>query len=634
MARRLAMRSGNPAEPGTPAGRWGAGEFAFAVVGGAVIAAVLALGWRQLASPDIGFHLAAGRWIVENGRVPDVDTFTFGAAGRRYVDVPWLFQWVHYQAYRFWGAAGVGVAQIGAFGLAVAVGGWRWRKNGGKHGGLALLAVLLWAWANPWEPRPQVWSWGLLGLVLGLASSAAPGWRERLGLVVVFCLWSNVHAFFAVGLAALALVFGARMAEQRRWDRNGALLWLACAAATLFNPYGFAAWNLALEHAAALGGHVSYQSADFGIAELAPLFSERFRRAAAGEPDFGFLRGGVVAAGFVVCLVAAGWARLDWSQRALSVFFAGMACSANRNLPLCVAALAPLAVARMPERHAAAANRMAAGLAGVLAVLILAQARTGALHLGTANAAGGGWNQAAVPVRSCEFLNAQGIEGRLLTSFGDGGYVHFATRQPVYVDGRIEVIGPELFAQAGRSSLEPGAFQRLLERWQPAAVLVDHNQDVIRFESLLFDPDWKCVYWDDRDAVFIPRLARQELGDARSRGAPGLPPMSPGEQGAFLRRVRAHRTPGFVERCIRAQCHPQRELALSFFHLGAGNSGAAARSAMEGIMRGTVIPNGLVLNAAHGLFDSGSKALARDLYRVLPDAALDPAARSRLEGGR
>ena len=45
---------------------------------------------------DIWWHLASGRWILEQGSFPASDPFSAGAAGQKWTDVHWLFQVIAY----------------------------------------------------------------------------------------------------------------------------------------------------------------------------------------------------------------------------------------------------------------------------------------------------------------------------------------------------------------------------------------------------------------------------------------------------------------------------------------------------------------------------------------------------------
>src|SRR5437763_631650 len=50
------------------------------------------LGCQELFDADAWWHLRAGRWILEHRAIPRVDPFTFGAAGRPWIDLQWTFQ--------------------------------------------------------------------------------------------------------------------------------------------------------------------------------------------------------------------------------------------------------------------------------------------------------------------------------------------------------------------------------------------------------------------------------------------------------------------------------------------------------------------------------------------------------------
>ena len=50
------------------------------------------LGCYELSDPDIWWHLRAGQWILEHGRVPLWDIFSFASSDRIWIDLHWGFQ--------------------------------------------------------------------------------------------------------------------------------------------------------------------------------------------------------------------------------------------------------------------------------------------------------------------------------------------------------------------------------------------------------------------------------------------------------------------------------------------------------------------------------------------------------------
>jgi hypothetical protein len=51
------------------------------------------LGCYELFDPDIWWHVKAGEWILEHGRVPRLDIFTYSSEGRPWIDLHWGFRW-------------------------------------------------------------------------------------------------------------------------------------------------------------------------------------------------------------------------------------------------------------------------------------------------------------------------------------------------------------------------------------------------------------------------------------------------------------------------------------------------------------------------------------------------------------
>ncbi len=208
---------------------------------------------------DFWQHLARGRLIAREHALVSVDRSTFTVPGRPFFDNNWLSQLLYYGVYQVAGLEGVqllnSLALAGTFALLVAL----CRRTSGSTGLAAAAGVG--AFLGLWQTfliRPQTFSM-LLFVALYTVIEAARR-RPRLFALapVIMVLWSNVHGGFAIGLA---LVFAFTLGEAvdtgirlRRGKRSAApdsdpphqLLPLlaclvACALATLANPYG---WNV------------------------------------------------------------------------------------------------------------------------------------------------------------------------------------------------------------------------------------------------------------------------------------------------------------------------------------------------------------------------------------------------------
>jgi tetratricopeptide (TPR) repeat protein len=208
---------------------------------------------NELYEADIWWHLRSGAWILENGRPPDGDPFTFGAQGRPWIDLHWGYQLLLGLVFRSGGIPALIVfgAAIVAVALIIAVAA----RPAGVSLSLALAcwvpALVLTSVRN--QPRPEVFT--LLFLAVYLAVVVRLEQRPRLVWLLpgVQFLWVNMHGLFILGPIVLGMWLFAQVNSwvwqrlhgqapakgplgQGRWHLLGANLavWGAC----LLNPYG------------------------------------------------------------------------------------------------------------------------------------------------------------------------------------------------------------------------------------------------------------------------------------------------------------------------------------------------------------------------------------------------------------
>jgi len=197
-------------------------------------------------SPDVWWHLSAGRWIWAHGAVPASDWLSFTRAGAPWIDFEWGFQLLLYP-FGLLGDRGLWAAKLALLAAAFFPidGILRDRKSSSVE--RAVGAAL---WAAAILPKAD--------LRADLISAALFAWQLRRLLnhranfltgFVSFALWANLHAGFVLGLAlypAWALVL-------RLSKKPGApgLAAEACGAAlgAMLNPYGLSLYAVVLTHA-------------------------------------------------------------------------------------------------------------------------------------------------------------------------------------------------------------------------------------------------------------------------------------------------------------------------------------------------------------------------------------------------
>lgn len=247
---------------------------------------------------DFWAHAAIGRWIWNHKAVPESSLFLWGAP-IPWVAHSWLSQLFFYALIQFGGgwtphgnvSVGTGPLVVMAFTTLVACAVWtllwrlwNWRSwRNGVRVPIAFLtpiffALAIWASAPRFQPRQEMLTALILTILLSYlinrhapddelsaasentlyvenspeeiavsrASSTRSARKSWLGapeiaIVALFALWVNLHALVLLGLLFLVVTAICDAVQDRFDKRSRALLLLAvaCAAATLINPFGF-----------------------------------------------------------------------------------------------------------------------------------------------------------------------------------------------------------------------------------------------------------------------------------------------------------------------------------------------------------------------------------------------------------
>jgi hypothetical protein len=198
---------------------------------------------RSLVDSDYYWHVTTGRLIVETGRVPTTDPFSFTWLGQPWTAHEWLGEVLMY----------LGVTSLGAgltaflFGAAAAGGplvvGAALRRIGLPTGpvvvGVSLAIAVLLPYATI---RPQVLSWLLLGgLLSGLILLRPEHGRWAWLLPPLFLLWANLHGLYVIGLGVLTIyaIFTVAGRTPMSSRRTAVVVVLAVSAlATMLTPAG------------------------------------------------------------------------------------------------------------------------------------------------------------------------------------------------------------------------------------------------------------------------------------------------------------------------------------------------------------------------------------------------------------
>ena len=213
----------------------------------AVVLPVVAALAATLSSVDLAYHLRAGDQILSGGGIPRVDTFTFTAAGREWVDQQWGAQVILATTYRLSGWVGLVVLRAALVGLLFGLLFLACRLRGTDIRTAAWLSLAAFLVAAPaLALRPQLMGMVLMGVTLVLVAGRRTRPRLFYLIPVVVALWANVHGSFFLGPVVVGLAWLEDLHERTPEASRTLILAVVAALATIVNPFGPAVWAYAV----------------------------------------------------------------------------------------------------------------------------------------------------------------------------------------------------------------------------------------------------------------------------------------------------------------------------------------------------------------------------------------------------
>jgi hypothetical protein len=480
---------------------------------------------------DFWWHMALGRTIVAEQRIPVADVFSFTRHGGAWHDQQWLGQVTLYGAYRIGGLAAVVLVHAGAIALAYFL---LLRllvlrsRDIGLSAAVLVLAIVPISLDN-WTVRPQSLVLPLFVGCLSIVEAHRAARPARLVLLPLLTLvWVNMHGSFPLGIALmvlgvvglltdryLPLSAGLSSREQQiaGLSARRLLAWAAVAAgAAVANPHGASAYT-----------YVSALMRNATVTELATEWAPPTIRTGEGAAFFVF----VIACGLVA---AYGSKRPRPSDAVLFLPFLWLALSAGRNVIWFAFVSAPMLAERVSlavvprvtvtsneprpqqaERTASRADRSLAAaivIVSILAVVVSLpwlKSRWWSEPRGRLLAKG-------TPVGAVAFLKADAVRpSRLFHSVAYGSYLMWAApEQPVFADPRLELYPREQWNDYIELS-QGRNVDVLIGKYRFDGLMLDTRQQRLLVDALRGRPvEWVERYRDETSVYFVARavLAR------------------------------------------------------------------------------------------------------------------------------
>lgn len=178
---------------------------------------------------DVSWQVAAGKWILQNGRIPTTDPFSYTAFGHHWVAMEWLAEILYGGAFSIDSYAGLATLVAAAVIALFAILYFHLEARASPIAVTIALLMVAFVIAPFILARPHVLAWPLLaGWTILLLETSENGRPPSLWANLLLVVWTNLHASFplaliieaAIGFDALA---SAKWSTIRQWLAFGAL---------------------------------------------------------------------------------------------------------------------------------------------------------------------------------------------------------------------------------------------------------------------------------------------------------------------------------------------------------------------------------------------------------------------------
>lgn len=471
---------------------------------------LFAMAARNVTDPDIWWHLRTGQYIAEHKSVPHTDPFSYTRAGEPWVAHEWLTDLLLYQIQRITGFGSL----ILIFAAFLCAAFFLLYLRCGPAPYIAGVATLCAAWATGpiWGVRPQVLSFLLTSLWLLILERSGRNPKLLWWTLPITLLWVNLHAGFALGLALSALFLAGALVERllghsapnARWRMSASILFLDLLLVPL-NPNGLRLFSYPIEtlRSTTMQNYIAeWASPNFHHAQYWPF----------------------------LLIVLAAFATLGWSQvpvRPRDVILLIVSLYASlasiRLIPFFVLIAVPVISRRLgiwPQTVGHPRRPPPAFRSWLNAAIILAMAIFASFHITRVIQRQPHAEDELFPLRAVSFLQAHPPSGPIFNHYDWGGYLiwklHPST--PVFIDGRADLYGPQLFRDFAAAYQFKGRWQQILQRWHIQTVIVPPNSALAT--GLQSAPGW-IVSYRDSHAIILTMLPP---ASAPSRFPSTLPP--------------------------------------------------------------------------------------------------------------
>lgn len=499
----------------------------YGLLGVFLVLVFMAVSYQISGDDDLFWHLATGRYIVENKVVPDKDVFGHITSGTEWIPFEWGWDILTYGLYNIGGYNAILLFRSLAFCFIFLLLYLLLRKfKVSSFLSVFTLFVLLVAIMDRFSPRPHILTYIFFVILLYILLSYKYIDKEKYRkwlyfLPLIFLLWANSHmGVLAGGLILFVFTLSETItyfkpspftsseikALSKDELRN---LWIISAASALMllvNPHGFSTYAYAYSH--------TKMKMLESVNEWQSPFSSKL--------DFGFiitLYKIFIFSGILVLYYA--FKKKDLFFALMFISFAIYSVRAIRftvDYELIMSVFIIISISYiLSQIRSIGFRKLYNGnvLKGALAVFIIYMITlipNNEIYqkIQYYRVSGWGINTDFIPVHLFDFMKENNISGTPYNHFGTGGYLVWNfPNEKNFIDSRN--LNDEIHSEYNAIMvMQPGFEKKLEDRGVDYVVYLDPDlirrpNDLKRLVTNYFSTNkkWKLLFWDDKSMLFV-----------------------------------------------------------------------------------------------------------------------------------
>lgn len=478
------------------------------VMWGLLVCFAVVLAVTPLSCADIWWHLKTGEIILQTHRIPHSDFFSFTSAGNKWISHEWLSEVFFSLIEHTFGLNGLIVFKaLLLFFVCLCL--YRIIRGKSVDSFVAILGIIgfLYLSRHRFFVRPHIYSFFFFSLLILWVEKFQHATRNRFwfgSIPLLMMVWANMHGGVLFGLLYLSCYCVPQIVLFRGtcfWTQKKtivSLILIFSCLACFINPHGVDIFvypfTLIRE------GY---------IAENREWFS-----------PFDSRMNGYYLRIYFICFSVSvllsyvlAWKKPPLFEFAVIVLFFLLGIKSQRNIPFWGMVALPYCLLNFTLFYQRIRNIYISYLKPVcvlgLVILIFFSIKQGtpiATQGRGASRIGFGINKSVMPVDAIAFLHAYTITGNVFNSYEYGGFVIYTSYPDlkVFIDGRADVYGGELYELFRRALSVPHYFELLEKKYPFDIILLPYEKEHSALHCYLHNsPLWKLAYFDDVALIYL-----------------------------------------------------------------------------------------------------------------------------------